>query len=59
MGRKGFQGRTLVDAGALGSIIRARETAGDSGLEERWGLKKGLLEEKLGKGGSVFGRVSS
>ena len=59
MGRKGFQGRTVVDAGTLGQVVRAREGAkGDEEVEARWRLKRGVLQEKLGERGKVWGSLS-
>ena len=76
MGRKGFQGRTVLDAATLGMVVRAREKkaiaaglgrdndtfsarTGDDEVEAKWRLKKGILEERLGRAGDgVFGGVS-
>ena len=51
VGRKGFEGRTLLGAKDVREIVGARERGeGDEGLEERYLLRRGVLGEVLGRG---------
>jgi hypothetical protein len=53
MGKRGFDGKTFVDAALLRKILEMRRMgSSQEEIERRWGLKKGVLM-RLGDKGLV------